>query len=170
MRWVAAAVLAALAGGALWHGWYQAWLVPLSEERLTRYLAADAPLNRQLLAIGQLERSPRKRPELARLVESPVPEVRYRAAGILLKLGDTSAEALLKQSRQIHTVYSPYTGQLTYLVKQGDAVRAATPVARVDGREIVAGLSGTVRALYEAPPGLIRTGQRILDIAPETRR
>jgi len=86
-------------------------------------------------AMGQDNQSQEFHHALGKLIDDPVPMVRWNAALALVRFGDGAAEPQLHSMLQSFTLGAPEPGTIRFRLKEQDAVRNGSIIARIRPRE-----------------------------------
>lgn len=137
-------------------------------------LAANREVELRLMAawaMGQDNQSLQFHEALLQLVQDPVALVRWNAALALVRFGDATGEPELRLMLRRHSLLAPQAGTVTFRVKQQDAMRAGSVVARIrtgDGKslEVRSPLAGQVEREVAKDAAEVASGDEIAVISP----
>lgn len=122
--------------------------------------------------MGDDNREPEFRDELARLLADPEPAVRRMAALSLSRFGDPRARPELVAMLRPHAFKSPAGGTLITTLPAGSRVNRESLIARVRGpagdvQEVRAPLAGRIERVGVAAGASLNAGDELLVLAPD---
>ena len=123
-------------------------------------------------AMGQDNRSEEFHQALRKLVEDPQPLVRWNAALALVRFDDAAGRPQLLEMLQPYALRTPQAGTLKFRLKEQDAVRGGSIVARLDvGKgakavDVVSPVPGTLAQLLARNEAPVAAGNAVARIAP----
>jgi hypothetical protein len=110
---------------------------------------------------------------LRKLMDDPVPMVRWNAALALVRFGDEAAEPQLRSMLQPFTLSAPEPGAIRFRMKEQDGVRNGSIIARIrraesDPRQdVLSPLGGTIARLLTPDGATVGAGDAVAIIAPD---
>lgn len=124
-------------------------------------------------AMGQDNRSEEFHQALRRLIDDPVPMVRWNAALALVRFGDEAAEPQLRSMLQPFTLSAPVPGTIRFRMKEQDDVRNGSIIARIrlvqssPQQDVLSPLGGTIARLLTADSATVAAGDAVAIIDPD---
>ena len=117
-------------------------------------------------AMGQDNHSEEFHQALRKLIDDPVPMVRWNAALALVRFGDGAAEPQLRSMLQPFTLGAPEPGTIRFRMKEQDDVRNGSIIARIrlaesdPQRDVVSPVGGTIARLLTKDGATVAAGER----------
>lgn len=145
--------------------WYPQ-IVKLVENRQSQFRLMAA------WVMGQDNRSQEFHQKLLNLVSDPDPMVRANAALGLARFNDATSEPQLRLMLHPHMIEAPKAGTITFRVKEGEAVRSGTVLARISApdrsqpTEVRSSVTGQVERRVVSDNAKVFAGDQILVLAP----
>jgi multidrug efflux pump subunit AcrA (membrane-fusion protein) len=124
-------------------------------------------------AMGQDNHSEEFHQALRKLMDDPVPMVRWNAALGLARFGDGAAEPQLRSMLQPFTIGAPEPGTIWFRMKEQDDVRNGSIIARIrlgeSGplRDILSPVGGTIARLLTRDGASVAAGEPVAVIDPD---
>lgn len=124
-------------------------------------------------AMGQDNHSGEFHQALGRLIDDPVPLVRWNAALALVRYGDATGEPQLRSMLQPFTLVAADSGTLKFRMKEQDDVRNGSTIARIRPpgndklRDVLSPLGGTIVRLIAKDGAVIAAGEQLAIIEPD---
>jgi hypothetical protein len=124
-------------------------------------------------AMGQDNHSGGFHQALRRLIDDPVPLVRWNAALGLVRYGDATGEQQLRSMLQPFTLVAADSGTLKFRMKEQDDVRNGSIIARIHPpgsdklRDVLSPLGGTIVRLIAKDGAVIAAGEQLAIIEPD---
>ena len=124
-------------------------------------------------AMGQDNHSEEFHQALRKLIDDPVPMVRWNAALALVRFGDETAEPQLRSMLQPFTLSAPEPGTIRFRMKEQDDVRNGSIIARIrpaeSGQQAGCPISvgGTIARLLTRDGATVAAGDAVAIIDPD---
>jgi hypothetical protein len=124
-------------------------------------------------AMGQDNHSGEFHQALRKLLDDPVPLVRWNAALGLARFGDGAAEPQLRSMLQPFTLAAPNPGTIRFRMKEQDAVRNGSIIARISPagtdpqRDVLSPVGGTIARLLTKDGATVAAGDEVAVIDPD---
>ena len=124
-------------------------------------------------AMGQDNHSEEFHQALRKLIDDPVPMVRWNAALALVRFGDEAAEPQLRSMLQPFTLSAPEPGTIRFRMKEQDDVRNGSIIARIrpaesdPQRDVLSPLGGTIARLLTKDGATVAAGDAVAIIDPD---
>jgi hypothetical protein len=124
-------------------------------------------------AMGQDNHSEEFHQALRKLLDDPVPLVRWNAALGLARFGDGAAEPQLRSMLQPFTLAAPDPGAIKFRMKEQDAVRNGSIIARISPagtdpqRDVLSPVGGTIARLLTKDGATVAAGDEVAVIDPD---
>ena len=124
-------------------------------------------------AMGQDNHSAEFHQALRKLIDDPVPLVRWNAALALARFGDGAAEPQLRSMLQPFTIVAPDPGTIKFRMKEQDAVRNGSIIARIrpagrdQRRDVLSPMGGTIARLLTIDGATVAEGDKVAVIDPD---
>jgi hypothetical protein len=124
-------------------------------------------------AMGQDNRSEEFHQALRKLLDDPVPLVRWNAALALVRFGDGAGEPHLRSMLQPFTLGAPNAGTIKFRMKEQDDVRNGTIIARIHLaesdplRDVLSPVGGTIARLLIPDGATVAAGDAVAVIDPD---
>jgi len=124
-------------------------------------------------AMGQDHHSEEFHQALRKLMDDPVPLVRWNAALALVRFGDEAAEPQLRSMLQPFTLSAPVPGTIKFRMREQDAVRDGSIIARIRSgesgsqRHVLSPVGGTIAQLLTADGATVTAGEALAIIDPD---
>ncbi len=124
-------------------------------------------------AMGQDNHSEEFHQTLRKLIDDPVPLVRWNAALALVRFGDGAAEPQLRSMLQPFTLGAPEPGTIRFRMKEQDDVRNGSIIARIrlaesdPQRDILSPVGGTIARLLTRDGASVAAGEPVAVIDPD---
>jgi HEAT repeat protein len=124
-------------------------------------------------AMGQDNHSEEFHQALRKLIDDPVPMVRWNAALALARFGDGAGHAQLLAMLQPFTLASPAAGTVKLRMKEQDNVRNGSIIARIrrmgsdQQEDIVSPVGGTIARMLIPDGATVETGEPVAVISPD---
>ncbi len=121
--------------------------------------------------MGQDNHSPEFHEALLKLVQDPAAMVRWNAALALVRFGDLTAEPQLRLMLRPYNLLAPRAGTVSFQLKEQDAVRAGSIVARISNGnaepiEVHSPLAGQVERWVAKDRAKVIAGDEIAILSP----
>lgn len=123
-------------------------------------------------AMGQDNHSEEFHQALRKLVDDPVPMVRWNASLALVRFGDGTGEPQLRAMMQPFTLAASDAGTIKFRMKEQDDVRNGSIIARIrpaeseQQRDVVSPVGGTIARLLAKDGATVATGDAVAVIDP----
>jgi len=127
-------------------------------------------------AMGQDNHSEEFHQALRGLSDDPVPLVRWNAALALVRFGDEAAEPQLRSMLQPFTLSAPEPGTIEFRMKEQDAVRNGSIIARIRSagsnqqHDVLSLVGGTIARLLVHDGAAVTAGDAVAVIDPDEGR
>jgi acetyl/propionyl-CoA carboxylase alpha subunit len=124
-------------------------------------------------AMGQDNHSEEFRQALRKLIDDPVPLVRWNAALALARFGDQAAEPQLRSMLRPFTLAAADSGTIRFRMKEQDAVRNGSIIARIrlaesgPQRDVLSPVGGTIARLFTKDGATVAAGDEVAVINPD---
>ena len=124
-------------------------------------------------AMGQDNHSEEFHQALRKLTDDPVPMVRWNAALALVRFGDGAAEPQLRSMLQPFTLSAPGPGTIKFRMKEEDAVRNGSIIARIrpaetnQQQDVLSPVGGTIARLLTKDGATVVAGDAVAVIDPD---
>ena len=124
-------------------------------------------------AMGQDSHSEEFHLALRKLIDDPVPMVRWNAALALARFGDGIAEPQLRSMLQPFTIVAPDPGTIKFRMKEQDAVRNGSIIARIrppgrdHQRDVLSPVGGTIARVLTNDGATVAEGDKVAVIDPD---
>ena len=124
-------------------------------------------------AMGQDNHSEEFHQALRKLIDDPVPLVRWNAALALVRFGDGAAEPQLRSMLQPFTLGAPAPGTIKFRMKERDAVRNGSIIARIRAarsdqqQDVLSPVGGTISRLLTQDGATVAAGDAVAVIDPD---
>ncbi len=124
-------------------------------------------------AMGQDNHSEEFHQALGKLLDDPVPMVRWNAALALVRFGDGTAEPQLRSMLQPFTLGAPDAGTIKFRMKEQDTVRNGSIIARIlpaegdSRRDLVSPVGGTIARLLTWDGATVAAGDAVAIFDPD---
>ena len=124
-------------------------------------------------AMGQDNHSEEFHQALRKLIDDPVPMVRWNAALALARFGDGIGDPQLLAMLQPFTLTSPAAGTVKLRMKEQDNVRNGSIIARIrrtgsaQQEDVVSPVGGTIARMLVKDGATVATGEPVAVIAPD---
>lgn len=124
-------------------------------------------------AMGQDNHSEEFHQALGKLLDDPVPLVRWNAALGLVRFGDAAAEPQLRSMLQPFTLGAPGPGTIAFRMKEQDNVRNGSIIARLrlaqggPQRDVLCPVGGTITRLLTRDGATVAAGDGVAVIDPD---
>ena len=124
-------------------------------------------------AMGQDNHSEDFHQALRKLANDPVPMVRWNAALALVRFGDGTGEPQLRSMLQPFTLDAPGPGTIKFRMKEEDAVRNGSIIARIrpaetnQQRDVLSPVGGTIARLLTKDGATVAAGDAVAVIDPD---
>ena len=124
-------------------------------------------------AMGQDNHSEEFHQALRKLLDDPVPLVRWNAALALVRFGDGAGELQLRSMLQAFTLGAPNPGTIKFRMKEQDDVRNGSIIARIrltesdPQRDVLSPVGGTIAHLLTKDGATVATGDAVAVIDPD---
>jgi len=124
-------------------------------------------------AMGQDNRSEAFHQALRKLLDDPVPLVRWNAALALVRFNDGLGEPQLRDMLQPFTLPAPGTGTIRFRLKVHDNVRNGSIMARLrpngnsQQQDVLSPLGGTITTILVNDGAAVAAGDPVAVIAPD---
>ncbi len=124
-------------------------------------------------AMGQDNQCEEFHQALRKLIDDPVPLVRWNAALALVRFGDGAAEPQLRSMLQSFTLGAPGAGTIKFRMKEQDDVRNGSIIARIrpagsnQPQDVVSPVGGTIARLLIKDGATVSAGDALAVIDPD---
>jgi hypothetical protein len=124
-------------------------------------------------AMGQDNRSEEFHQALRKLIDDPVPLVRWNAALALVRFGDEAAEPQLRSMLQPFTLSASEPGAIEFRMKEQDGVRNGSIIARIRPagsdrqHDVLSPVGGTITRLLIHDGATVAAGDALAVIDPD---
>jgi len=124
-------------------------------------------------AMGQDNHSEEFHQALRKLVDDPVPMVRWNAALGLARFGDGAGEPQLRAMLEPFTLASPGAGAMKFRMKEQDDVRNGSIIARIrpagseQQQDVLSPVGGTIAQMLVRDGATVAAGDPVAVIAPD---
>ncbi len=124
-------------------------------------------------AMGQDNHSEEFHQALRKLIDDPVPMVRWNAALALVRFGDEAAEPQLRSMLQPFSLSASGPGTISFRLKEQDDVRNGTIIARIrlagsgPRQDVLSPLGGTIARLLAQDGATVAAGDALAIVDPD---
>ena len=124
-------------------------------------------------AMGQDNHSEEFHQALRKLVDDPAPLVRANAALALARFGDGAGEPQLRAMLEPFTLGAPGSGAIKFRMKEQDAVRSGSIIARIrppesgQQQDVLSPVGGTIARLLPKDGATVAAGEEVAVIDPD---